>query len=47
MASENVKLVVDNFGTVVDHITKKQEHVKRFTWTNQSNISVQVQFEMI
>jgi hypothetical protein len=49
MVSENVTLVVDDFGTVEDHISKEQKQVKRFTWKNaKSNVSVQVcTFELL
>lgn len=42
MVAETVKLTVDDFGSVENHITKKQDAVKRFTWTNGNNVSVQV-----
>ena len=42
MVAETVKLTVDGFGTVENHITKQQDTVKRFTWTNGNNVSVQV-----
>lgn len=41
--SENIKLTVDDFGTVEDHISKEQKTVKRFTWKNtKTNVEVQV-----
>jgi hypothetical protein len=47
MDSENVKLTIDDFGSVEDHISKEMKQVKRFTWKNlKSNVSVQV-FAMI
>lgn len=43
MTSSNVALSIDSFGSVVDHITKEEKEVKRFTWNNsKSNVSVQV-----
>lgn len=42
MVTETVKLTVDGFGTVENHITKKHDTVKRFTWTNGNKVSVQV-----
>ena len=39
----NVKLTVDDFGTVEDHTSKELKQIKRFTWINsQTNVSVQV-----
>ncbi|CAO1421037.1 unnamed protein product [Diamesa hyperborea] len=42
MVAETVTLTVDDFGTVENHITKKQDAVKRFTWTNGNKVSVQI-----
>jgi hypothetical protein len=43
MVSKNIKLTVDNFGTVIDHVTKEEKQVKRFTWINEKNkVSLQV-----
>lgn len=42
MVADTVKLTVDDFGSVENHITKKQDAVKRFTWTNGNNVTVQV-----
>lgn len=43
MANNDIKLTVDEFGTVEDHISKDLKVVKIFTWTNsKTNVSVQV-----
>jgi hypothetical protein len=43
MSFEDIKLTVDDFGFVEDHITKEQKQVKRFTWTNEKKkVSIQV-----
>lgn len=43
MVSENIKLTIDSFGTVEDHISKEQKEIKRFTWKNsKSNVEIQV-----
>jgi hypothetical protein len=43
MSSESVKLAVDDFGSVKDHVSGEEKVVKRFTWTNeQSRVTVQV-----
>lgn len=43
MTSSIVTLSIDSFGSVVDHITKEDKEIKRFTWNNsQSKASVQV-----
>lgn len=47
MVAETVKLSVDGFGTVENHITKKQDVVKRFTWINGNNVSVQVKSTIV
>lgn len=45
--SENIKLTVDEFGTVEDHISKEQKTVKRFTWKNsKSNVEIQVRVDL-
>lgn len=38
--NSSVQLKVDCFGTVENPITKKQEEIKRFTWQNESGMSV-------
>jgi hypothetical protein len=39
-----VKLQVDNFGSVIDHISGETKQVKRFTWTNEEKkSSIQVE----
>lgn len=43
MSSENVKLTVDDFGVVKDHVSGEEKTVKRFTWTNEeTQATVQV-----
>lgn len=43
MGVDDIKLTVDDFGTVEDPIFTDQKAVKRFTWQNtKSNVSVQV-----
>lgn len=38
-----IKLSVDNFGSVVDHVSGSEKQVKRFTWTNdEKKVSIQV-----
>lgn len=38
-----IKLSVDNFGSVVDHVSGNEKQVKRFTWTNdEKKVSIQV-----
>lgn len=38
-----IKLSVDNYGSVVDHVSGKEKQVKRFTWTNEEKkVSIQV-----
>jgi aldose 1-epimerase len=36
----SVQLKVDCFGTVENPITKKREHIKKFTWENKNGMSV-------
>ncbi|XP_062706812.1 galactose mutarotase-like [Aedes albopictus] len=40
--AQSVTLTVDGFGTVKDPLTDEVQPVKRFTWTNESGMSVQV-----
>jgi hypothetical protein len=42
MSSKTVKLTVDDFGTVQFQCSTNEEKVKRFTWTNDNKMSVQV-----
>jgi aldose 1-epimerase len=38
----SVQLKIDSFGTVENPITKKQNAIKRFTWTNKNGTSVAI-----
>lgn len=38
----SVRIAIDGFGTVDNPITKKQDEIQRYTWTNKNGMSVQV-----
>lgn len=40
MTSNNVQLNIECFGSVENPITKKRDHIKKFTWENKNGMSV-------